>query len=43
MQELIVDILLGIVVITAVCLLTFVSRKGGMTKKQKTMMIRILT
>ncbi|MDE5770285.1 MAG: cadmium-translocating P-type ATPase [Ruminococcus sp.] len=42
MQELIVDILLGIVVITAVCLLTFVSRKGGMTKKQKTMMIRIL-
>ena len=41
-QKLIVDILLGIVVITAVCLLTFVSRKGGMTKKQKTMMIRIL-
>ncbi|MDE6679690.1 MAG: cadmium-translocating P-type ATPase [Ruminococcus sp.] len=42
MQELIVDILLGIVVITAVCLLTFVSRKSGMTKKQKTMMTRIL-
>ncbi|MDE6502096.1 MAG: cadmium-translocating P-type ATPase [Ruminococcus sp.] len=42
MQELIVDILLGIVVITAVCLLTFVSRNGGMTKKQKTMMTRIL-
>ncbi len=42
MQELIVDILLGAVIITAVCLLTFVSRNGGMTKKQKTMMTRIL-
>ena len=42
MQELIVDILLGAVIITAVCLLTFVSCNGGMTKKQKTMMTRIL-
>ena len=42
MQELIVNILLIAVIITAVCLLTFVNRKGGMTKKQKTMMIRIL-
>ncbi|MDE6781010.1 MAG: cadmium-translocating P-type ATPase [Ruminococcus sp.] len=42
MQELIINILLGVVIITAVCLLVFVSRKGGMTKKQRTMMIRIL-
>lgn len=43
MQELIVNILLGVVIITAAALLIFVgSRKGGMTKKQRTMMIRIL-
>lgn len=43
MQELIINILLGVVIITAAALLIFVgSRKGGMTKKQKTMMIRIL-
>lgn len=43
MQELIINILLGVVIITAAALLIFVgSRKGGMTKKQRTMMIRIL-
>ncbi|MDE6789660.1 MAG: cadmium-translocating P-type ATPase [Ruminococcus sp.] len=43
MQELIVNILLGVVIITAAALLIFVgSQKGGMTKKQRTMMIRIL-
>ncbi len=43
MQELIINILLGIVMITAASLLIFVgSRKDGMTKKQKNMMIRIL-
>ncbi len=43
MQELIINILLGVVIITAAVLLIFIgSRKGGMTKKQRTMMIRIL-
>lgn len=43
MQERIINILLGIVILTAAVLLIFIgSRKGGMTKKQKTMMIRIL-
>ena len=43
MQELIVNILLGIVIITAAALLIIIgSRKNGMTKKQKKMMIRIL-
>ena len=43
MQELIVNILLGIVIITAAALLIIIgSRKDGMTKKQKKMMIRIL-
>lgn len=43
MQELIVNILLGIVIITAAALLIIIgSRKDGMTKKQKRMMIRIL-
>lgn len=43
MQELIIDILLGVVIITAAGLLIFVGRRSeGMTKKQKTMMIRIL-
>lgn len=43
MQELIINILLGVVILTAATLLIFIgSRKGGMTKKQKTMMIRIL-
>ncbi len=43
MQELIIDILLGVVIVTSAVLLIFIgSRKGGMTKKQRTMMIRIL-
>ncbi len=43
MQELIVNILLGFVIITAAALLAIIgSRKDGMTKKQKKMMIRIL-
>ena len=43
MQELIINILLGIVIITAAALLIIIgSRKDGMTKKQKKMMIRIL-
>ncbi len=43
MQELIVNILLGIVIITAAALLIMIGgRKDGMTKKQKKMMIRIL-
>ncbi len=43
MQELIISILLGVVILTAAALLIFVgSREGGMTKKQRTMMIRIL-
>lgn len=43
MQELIINILLGVVIATSAILLVFIgSRKGGMTKKQRTMMIRIL-
>ena len=43
MQELIVNILLGIVIITAAVLLTIIGwQRDGMTKKQKKMMIRIL-
>ncbi len=43
MQELIINILLGVVILTAAALLIFIgSRKDGMTKKQRTMMIRIL-
>ncbi len=43
MQEIIIDILLGVVMITSALLLVLVgSRKDGMTKKQRTMMIRIL-
>lgn len=43
MQELIINILLGVVIITAAALLIFIgSRKNGMTKKQRVMMIRIL-
>ncbi len=43
MQELIINILLIIVIITAAALLIFIgSRKDGMTKKQRKMMIRIL-
>ncbi len=43
MQELVISLLLGAVVITAGALLIFIGgRKGGMTKKQKTMMKRIL-
>lgn len=43
MQELIINILLGVVILTAAGLLIFIgSRKGGMTKKQITMMVRIL-
>ncbi len=40
MQALIIDILLGAVILTALGLLIFV---GGMTKKQRKMMIRILS
>jgi len=43
MQELIINILLGVVIVTSAVLLIFIgSRKDGMTKKQRTMMIRIL-
>lgn len=43
MQELIINILLGVVILTATALLIFIgNRKGGMTKKQWKMMIRIL-
>lgn len=43
MQELIVNILLGVVIITAAGLLIFIGRRrDGMTKKQRVMMIRIL-
>ncbi len=43
MQEIIVNALLGAVVIVAAALLVFVGRpNGGMTRRQKTMMIRIL-
>lgn len=43
MQELVISILLTVVIIMAAVLLIFVgSRKDGMTKKQRAMMIRIL-
>ena len=43
MQELVISILLTVVIIMAAALLIFVgSRKGGMTKKQRIMMVRIL-
>lgn len=44
MQELIVNILLGVVILASAWFLFFVGRrKNGLTKKQKVMMIRILT
>ncbi|MDE5596701.1 MAG: heavy metal translocating P-type ATPase, partial [Lachnospiraceae bacterium] len=43
MQELVISILLAVVIIMASVVLIFIgSRKGGLTKKQRTMMIRIL-
>ena len=43
MQELVISILLTVVIIMAVALLLFVgSRKDGMTRKQRVMMVRIL-
>ena len=43
MQELVISILLMVVIIMAAIVLIFIgSRKGGLTKKQRTMMIRIL-
>lgn len=43
MQEIIIDILLGVVIVASAALLIFIgSRKDGMTKKQRAMMIRIL-
>ena len=43
MQELVISILLMVVIIMAAALLIFVgSRKDGMTKKQRVMMVRIL-
>lgn len=43
MQELVISILLTVVIIMASVVLIFIgSRKGGLTKKQRTMMIRIL-
>ena len=43
MQELVISILLTVVIIMAAIVLIFIgSRKGGMTKKQRIMMIRIL-
>ncbi len=42
MQEIIIDILLGAVILISIGLLAFVgSKKDGMTKKQKKMMLRI--
>lgn len=42
MQEVILSVLLGAVALTSAALLIFIgSRKGGMTKKQRTMMFRI--
>ena len=43
MQEVILSVLLGAVILTAAALLVILgNRKGGMTKKQRTMMLRIL-
>lgn len=43
MQEMIINLLLGVVILTAAALLVFIGRrKGGMTKKQRIMMVRIL-
>jgi len=43
MQELVISILLTVVIIMAIILLVFVgNRQDGMTKKQRTMMVRIL-
>ncbi|MDE6710223.1 MAG: HAD-IC family P-type ATPase, partial [Oscillospiraceae bacterium] len=42
MQELIINILLSVVILTAAVLRFFVGRRGGMTNKQKTMLVRIL-
>lgn len=43
MQELVISILLMVVIIMAAVVLIFIgSRKGGLTKKQRVMMIRIL-
>ncbi len=43
MQELVISILLTVVIIMAAALLLFIgSRKDGMTKKQRVMMVRIL-
>ena len=43
MQELVISILLTVVIIMAAALLIFIgSRKDGMTKKQRVMMVRIL-
>jgi len=43
MQELVISILLTVIIIMAAALLIFVgSRKDGMTKKQRVMMVRIL-
>lgn len=42
MQEIIINILLTAVILTAAALLVFIGRRGGMTRKQKTIMKRIL-
>ncbi len=42
MQEIIINILLIAVILTAAALLAFIGRRGGMTRKQKTIMKRIL-
>ena len=43
MEELVISILLMVVIIMAAALLIFIgSRKDGMTKKQRVMMVRIL-
>lgn len=43
MQEIIIDILLGVVILASAGILIIVGRReGGMTKKQKKMMLRIL-
>ncbi len=43
MQEIIIDILLAVVILASAGVLIFIGRKsGGMTRRQRTMMIRIL-
>lgn len=44
MADIVTNVLLGLVVVTAAVFILFISKrdKGGMTKKQTAMMVRIL-